>query len=198
MHILSLTKLQKKKLREMILYLFPTYKYVNISKNGIISLRKSFWWYILFMSKKVDITEMCLVMLPDKLSKIRTKPAYDSVFNTYSHMALNLIHLNKANTVVDFLYTTYVNLKYNIVKVYNTEHNLLPEKTIALFKCTNMVLSPLSNLYSKERLKKWKEAYTTITHPVLSRNTLNMWFKQEVKKQLNKIYELQLTLSYST
>jgi hypothetical protein len=51
MRILSPTKLQKKKLKRDTEFV-PKYKYVQINKNGIILLRKSFWWFLLLMADK--------------------------------------------------------------------------------------------------------------------------------------------------
>jgi len=199
MHTLNPTKLQKRKLKDMVLHLFPTYKYVNISYKGTISLRKSFWWYIFFMSKKVDLTELCLVMVPEKLEQLKTKSGkYSQVFSEYGHFALDMMQLGKPNKVIDYLYNSYVDIKFGIIRNYNYINNILPENKYSLFNTNAIVLSPLSPSFTKAKLKKWITAPSKLSHPKLKHNYLNLWFKDEVKKQLNKIYELQVTLSYST
>jgi hypothetical protein len=202
MRIISPTKLQKKKLKEMILNLFPKYKYVQINKNGIILLRKSFWWYLLLIADKVDITEMCAVSIPEKLEKLKSKThnedEYVSAYNPYSYAVLDLMH-HRMNVVIDYLYNEYVNIKYNIQRVYYTKNNLLPQTTYSLsqiltdkVKEHSLVLSRLSTLYVKSILKKWKDGVNVLNHPVLRRSYLNYWFNRNFKEELYRIYNIKI------
>jgi len=197
MRSLILTKLQKKKLKEVILYLFPKYKYVNINKDGIISLRKSFWWYIFNVSIKYDITEMCLVQIPERLEKLKSKSdEYENVFPIHSHIILDFFHLRKPDLVINYIYDAFIKAKYGIIKTYCITHNILPEKRYTLFSSEALVLSPLSPSYIKSQLSKWKNV-TSNQLPALRKNYLNMWFKKEIKEQLNMLYNIKMRIALS-
>lgn len=194
MQILSPNKLQKKKLKEMISSLLPKYKYVQISKDGIISLRKNIWWYLLLISKKVNITDMCLVYLPEQLAKL--DPTTETFINKYSQVGLGLMHLRN-NSVIDYLYDNYVDLKLRLKRNHYIENSLLPVGNKYLLTVTDIVPSVFSNIYAREKLKQWKDAVNKLTHPVLFRNYINLWFKKEVKETLNWIDNIQLNLRLS-
>jgi hypothetical protein len=207
MHILSPTILQKKKLKEIIPKLFPQYQYIRFGRNGMIFLSKSFWHWI-FKRTAIHITELCTVHIPERLEELDTritnyeeKASYKRVYNQYSHVVLDLLH-HRANTVIDYLYNEYTYIKYGIHKTYYTVNNVLPEKTYTLSEvlCTpvkkdSIVLSPLSNVYIKQALKRWKDGCFVLNHPILHREYLNMWFRREVKQQLKQIYNIRIVIS---
>lgn len=195
MHIISPTILQKKKLKEMILRLFPEYQYVKFGSNGLISLSKSFWYFI-FKRETVHISELCTVYIPERLEKLENKTKM-RVYNIHSHIVLDLLHY-KANGVIDYLYDEYINIKYRIHKICYTKSNILPEKSYSLStillgeKKDSLVLSRLSNVHIKEALKHWKDAVFVLNHPVLRSKILDLWFNSEIKKELRRIYNVRI------
>lgn len=205
MHILSPTKLQKKKLKEMIQKLFPEYQYVRFGPSGLIFLSKSFW-YCLFKRDILHITEICTVHIPERLEKLKYRTietfgndtSYHRAFNEYSHMVLDLLHL-RANKVIDYLYDEFINVKYGIQKTYYTRNNLQPKKPYVLSevlfnsKKDSIVLSHLSNVHIKEALKRWKNAVFVLNHPVLRSKTLDLWFRSEIKEELRRIFNIRIT-----
>jgi hypothetical protein len=206
MTIISPTLLQKKKLKDMIPKLFPEYQYVKFGPMGIILLSKSFWSFIFRKRTTIHITELCTVLIPERLEKLdhRTSDGeiipYQRIYNKYSHIVLDLLH-HRASNVIDYLYDEYTYIKYNIHKTYYIANNTLPQTTYTLSelltnptKKDGIVLSRLSNAYIKEALKRWKNA-PVLNHPVLYRDFLNMWFRSEIKQQLNRIYNIRIAVS---
>ena len=199
MHILSPTALQKKKLKEMTLRLFPEYGYLKYCSHGVISLSKSFW-HSLFKRTYIHITELCTVHIPERLVELENKtaqeyennPPYQRAYNKYSHIVLDLLHL-RASKVIDYLYDEYTNVKYGIHKVYYVKNNILPQKSYSLSEALftkrsdSIVLSRLSNVHIKEALKHWKDTVFVLNHPALLSQTLDMWFREEIKEQLRRI-----------
>jgi len=209
MQLITPSKLQQKKLKEMILKLFPEYGYVTFNHLGIVFLSKSFWWNLFSLRKSVHITELCTVYIPERLEKIdlQTKinngndTPYKQLYNKYSYIVLDLLH-NRANNIIDYLYDEYTFIKYGIHKVYHTEHHTLPEFSHTLsevlsnpIKKDGIVLSQLSNVYIKQALKRWKNATSVLNHPVLYRNFLNMFFREEVKKITRQFYDINIALN---
>lgn len=208
MQILSPTVLQKRKLKEMIQKLFPQYQFVRFGPCGIIFLSRSFW-HVLFKHKTIHITELCTVHIPERLEKLDTRTIidegdfipYQRVYNKYSHIVLDLLH-HRANNIIDYLYDEYTYIKYGIHKKYHTIHNTLPATTYTLseilsnpIKKDSLVLSPLSNTYIKQALKRWKDVPFVLNHPVLRSKYLDMWFRKEVKQQLKQIYNIRIVIS---
>ena len=199
MHILSPTPLQKKKLKEMILRLFPEYGYIKFKPHGLISLSKSFW-HSLFKRNMVHITELCTVYIPERLEKLESRTIeeldgrvhYQRVYNIRSHTVLDLLH-HRANGIIDYLYNEYAYIKYGIHKAYYTQTNLLPEKSYKLSevllgeKKDSIVLSHLSNAHIQQALKHWKNVVSALNHPALLSKTLDMWFRPEIKEELRRI-----------
>jgi hypothetical protein len=199
MHILSPTPLQKKKLEEMIVKLFPEWKYVRFKRHGLISLSKSFW-YSLFKRNIVHITELCTVYIPERLEKLESRTIeeldgrvhYQRVYNIRSHTVLDLLH-HRANGIIDYLYNEYTYVKYGIHKAYYTQTNLLPEKSYKLSEILfgrkegSVVLFHFSNAYIQQALKHWKNVVSALNHPVLLSKTLDMWFRPEIKEELRRI-----------
>ena len=208
MHILSPTKLQKKKLKEMIPKLFPQYQFVRFGPCGVIFLSKSFW-HSLFSHTTIHITELCTVLIPERLEKLDNRITddedlfvpYQRVYNKYSHVVLDLLH-HRANNIIDYLYDEHTYIKYGIQKKYNTAFNIIPESTITLSqivlqpaKKDSIALSPLSPSYIKQALKTWTDAPTVLNHPILRSKVLDMWFRSEIKQQINQIYNLRIVFT---
>jgi len=208
MRIISPTRLQKKKLIEMISKLFPEYKFTRIARNGIVSMSKSFWHLLFIRPKKAHISEICTVLIPERLDKLYYKtfedsdtPIYHRVYNKYSHLVLELLH-HRDKSVIDYLYDEYSHIKYGIRKTYFVKHNVLPEITYTLaeilsnpVKKDGIVLSRLSNFHVKQTLKYWKDFSSTFKHPKLWSKYLNLWFKPEVKEQIRQYYQLRISIA---
>lgn len=192
----------------MILKLFPQYRFVRFGPCGIIFLSRSFWQF-LFKRQSIHVTEMCTVFIPERLEKLDSRIIldeegtlpYQRMYNKYSHIVLDLLH-HRANNIIDYLYDEYTYIKYGIHKKYNIIHNTLPATTYTLsevLSCStkkdSLVLSPSSNAYIKQALKRWKEGPFVLNHPVLRSNYLNMWFRQEVKQRLREIYNIRIVIS---
>jgi hypothetical protein len=211
MRIISPTKLQKKKLREMMLKLFPRYRLVRVANDGIVSLYKSIWSILFFAPEKAHITELCTVQIPERLQELYYKkfkdndtPAYEEVYNRYSHVILELLH-HRSKDIIDYLYNEFVNVKYGIRRNYYSANKTLPEITFTLseilrnpVKKDGIVLSRLSNAYVRESLKQWKKSVFVFNNPKILSNYLNLWFKKEVKdkiKQLVPEYHIQIQVA---
>lgn len=204
MSLISPNKLQKKKLKEIILKLFPQYQFVRFGPKGILFLSKSFW-HFLFKRELIHITEMCTVLIPERLEKLDSRKLsdetvfpYQRVYNKYSHIVLDLLH-HRANNIIDYLYDEYTFMKYNIQTEFYEVNNVLPVATYSLsnvihnyIKKDSIVLHSISNAHLKQMLKRWTEVPFVLNHPVLRSNYLNMWFKQEIKQQLNQIYNIRI------
>jgi len=210
MQILSPTYIQIKKLKEMILKLLPEYKYVSFEGHGLIFLSKSFWHDIFRIKRKcIHITELCTVYLPEKLERLDSRTnvengkalPYQRIYNKYSHIVLDLLH-HRANTVIDYLYDEYTDIKYGIHRNYYTANNILPEKSYTLseilsnpIKKDGIVLSHLSNAYIKQALRRWKNASFVLNHPKLKSKYLDLWFNKEVKEQIRQIYNINIAFA---
>lgn len=190
----------------MIPKLFPEYQYVKFGPMGIILLSKSFWSFIFSTYTSIHITELCTVLIPERLEKLDTRTSdgeitsYQRIYNKYSHIVLDLLH-HRTNNVIDYLYDEYTYIKYGIHKQYYTVNNVLPQPTYTLsellvnpVKKDSIVLSRLSNAYIKEALKRWKSA-PVLNHPILYRDFLNMWFRSEIKQELNRICNMRISIS---
>lgn len=209
MRIISPTKLQKKKLMEMILKLFPVYGYIHIFKNGNISMSKSFWHYIFFphKTKRSNVSEMCTLLIPERLQETYDKTfkddnvaIYNRAYNIYSHSVIELLH-KRSSTVIDYLHTEYYHIKYKIQKVYCAENNILPETSYSMrellltpLKRNSLVLSRLSNTYIKQTLKYWINQNSNFNHPKMLSNYLNLWFNKEIKEKLEQYYKINISI----
>lgn len=210
MRILSPTVLQKKKLKEMILKLFPQYQYVKFGPCGLIFLSKSFWHFYFVKKETIHITELCSVHIPERLQELYVKTfedneviPYQRVFNQYSQMVLHMLHY-RTNKVIDYLYDEYVHIKYGLHRNYYVKNNILPEQTYTLseilkdpVKKDGIVLSNFSTVQVKKTLKHWKDALFVLNHPKLRQNYLNMWFRKEIKEKLNEIYNYRIRIAIS-
>lgn len=209
MRLLSPTKLQKKKLKEMIPKLFPKYRYVRFGSNGIVFLSKSIWHIIFCASTKVHITELCTVYIPERLNELKNKSnsiesegfIYKKAYNEYSHIVLDLLH-HRVNSIIDYLYDEYTYIKYGLNKTYCIVNNVLPEVTYTLseilqnpVKKDSIVLSRLSNTYSKQALKGWIKSSLVLNHPILRSKFLDLWFKKEIKEKLREIYNIRIAFT---
>lgn len=192
----------------MIRKLFPQYQHIVFGPFGIIFLSKSFW-HSIFSRKSIHITELCTVSIPERLAVLDSKTRindgdfkpYQRAYNKYSHIVLDLLH-HRATNIIDYLYDEYTYLKYGIQKNYYITNNILPETTYTLseilaspVKKDSIVLSPLSNVYIKQALKRWKDASFVLNHPKLHSKYLDTWFRREVKQQLNKVYNIRIIVS---
>jgi len=201
MQLITLTKLQKKKLKEMVVKLFPEFQYVRFKQHGLISLSKSFW-HSLFYSDTVHITELCTVRIPEKLEELDLRMkgdnAYHRAYNQYSHIVLDLLH-HRASKIVDYLYDEYIHIKYNIRKVYYNTNGILPKPAYKLSqfflprKNDSVVLSRLSDVHIKEALRRWTNVTSVLNHPVLQVKRLNLWFKREIKEELGRILDIRIS-----
>jgi hypothetical protein len=206
MQLLLPTTLQRKKLTEIIKKIFPQYQFVRFGPCGLIFVSKSFW-HSLFKREVIHITELCTVLIPERLEELdtRTTPSgeafpYQRVYNKYSHVVLDLLH-HRANSIIDYLYDEYIYVKYNIHKNYYTINDVLPERTYSLseillpVKPDSIALSHLSSDNIKQALKRWSNISSVLNHPVLKKDVLNMWFKREIKDQLQQIYDIRIVFS---
>lgn len=207
MRIISPTKLQVKKLKEMIFKLFPEYSFIWVRKNTI-SLSKSFWHFIIGKVERTSVAEMCTVYIPERLDKLYYKTfkdndeiVYHRAYNGYSHEVLELLH-HRSKSVIDYLYDEYCHVKYGLRRIVYTKRNMLPEITYTLkeilsnpIKKDALVLSSLSNVYARQSLKYWKDTCTTLVHPKLLSNYLNLWFKKEIKEKLQEFYQLKISVA---
>ena len=199
MRIITPTKLQKKKLKEMILKLFPQYTFIRIADNGIISLSKSFWHFIFMVNKKVHVSELCTVYIPERLDELYCTTFENGKFHvSYSNVVMELLH-HRSKSVIDYLYDEFIGIKHGIHKAYYTERQIVPETMYSLSemifssrKYGEIVLSRLSNVQVKQSLKHWKDSLFVLNHPKLASNRLNLWFKKEFKKELRQIYLIQV------
>gem|GEM_PF-5083250 len=153
------------------------------------------------MADKVDMTEMCIVNIPEKLEKFKSKTRegeYEFAYNPYSYAVLDLMH-HRTNVVIDYLYNEYINIKYNIQRIYYVKNDLLPQTTYSLsqiltdkVKEHSLVLSRLSTLYVKSILKQWKDSVNVLNHPVLRKSYLNYWFNRNFKEELYRICNIRI------
>ena len=182
-----------------MLKLFPEYKYVFVGKDGMVSLSKSLLHLIFIIFDRVHLTELCLVQIPERLEMLRIKvfkendtPVYENVYNSYSHIVLEMLH-HRSRSIIDYLHDQYWYIKYGINKNYNTVHNILPEyaKSVSTIlsrkvKTDSIVLSRLSNAHVKQSLLHWKRSLFVFDHPKLLSNTLSMWLRNEVREHLRQ------------
>lgn len=199
MRIITPTRLQKKKLKEMVLQLFPQYVFVHIASNGIISLSKSFWHFIFMVNKKVHVSELCTVYIPERLNELYcTTFEYNRFRVNYSSVVMELLH-HRSKSVIDYLYDEFIGIKHGISKSYYSKIESVPKPTYALSemifssrKYGEIVLSRLSSVQVKQSLKHWKDSLFILDHPKLVSQRLNLWFRKEFKEELRQIYTIQV------
>jgi len=207
MRLIVPSKLQLKKLKEIVLKLFIEYKYVFISHTGTISLYKSFWHLLILTNKKVNITDMCVIYIPERLGQLKDKTfgdkdlIYQEPYNEYSHNIIELMY-RRSSLIIDYLYDEYILIKHKIRKVYCVKPVIVPTKLYVLppilFGCINhycLMLSALSRACVKQSIKYWKEAPFVFNHAKILSNYLNLWFKREVKERLEQYYQLQVSIA---
>jgi hypothetical protein len=206
MKILSTTSLQRKKLKEMISKVFPNYKYVRISPKGKISLSRSFWYMLFGAFKTIDITEMCMVLIPEQLDKLymatfegEQNGAYERVYNQYSHIVLDLIH-HRSKSIIDYLYDEYVHIKYGLKKNYYYKANVLQESTETLkvllanpVREQAIVLSRLSTISNKIYIERWMKSLFILNHPKLYSSYLDLWLRKYFKEQIRDAYSIRIS-----
>lgn len=183
----------------MILKLFPQYMFIHIANNGIISLSKSFWHFIFMVNKKVHVSELCTVYIPEKLDELYYITFENDKFHiSYSNVVMELLH-HRSKSIIDYLYDEFIGIKHRIRKTYYTKKEIVPEATYSLSemifssrKYGEIVLSRLSNVQVKQSLKRWKDSLFVLDHPKLASQRLNLWFKKEFKEELRQIYSIRV------
>ena len=209
MRLISPTRLQKAKLKEMVLKLYPDYRVVIISDKGIISLYKSIWHFILQVKKTVYVSDMCIVHIPEKLEELNSNvfeegglPVYNRVYHNYSHIVLELLHRRDSN-IIDYLYNEFAYIKHGIMRTYYVNTQKKPEPVFSLsemlhnpsIKYGDMIFSRLSSLHAKQSLKHWKDSLFVLHHPKLLSKTLNLWFRKELKQEIGRCLQLEIKLN---
>jgi hypothetical protein len=207
MRIIQPTILQQRKLREMILKLFPDYGYVKIKNDGIIFLSKSFWHFILHIRVVTHISDMCTVTIPEKLHELYTvtfddadTQASDYVINKYSHTVIELLH-RRSKGVIDYLYDEFTDIRFGIQKTYYTNRKVLPEVSYTLAeilskpKTDSIMLHRLSHAYACKAIKQLRDLPRIFNHPKLLSQFLNMWFNPEVKEKLKQYYKVRISVT---
>lgn len=155
----NISILHKRKMVDMIKALLPKVKRVKFKKDGIVSIRTG-----LFRGYKIHISELCVSVLPIKLKDLRLileDKAYDSVYNTYSFMVANMLNNNNdASSIIDYLYSEYSLIKYNIKRVNNTNVIEIPAQVESIKVEVRYlpVISPISNKYTRRNFKFLKDS----------------------------------------
>lgn len=140
--------LHKRKLIDMIKGLYPKAKSVWITKSGMVYIRKGFMSWI-----RIHVSELYLSVLPVKLKQLSlvvNDKAYDSVYNPYSYVIVDMLNSGASpNDIVDYLYKQYSLLKYNIQR--STILNPIEIPAVAVSIPTNNstlpVVSPISTVF---------------------------------------------------
>lgn len=206
MKILSTTSIQRTKLKEIILKVFPNNKFVKISPKGKIFLSRSIWFMFFGAYKTIDITEMCMVLIPEQLDKLYMATfegeqlgTYQRVYNQYSHIVLDLMH-HRSKSVIDYLYDEFVHIKYGLKKNYCYKANILQEQTETLkaiianpVKETAIALSSLSTISNKVYLERWMKSLFVLNHPKLYSSYLDMWLRKYFKDQIKHAYSIVIS-----
>lgn len=156
--------------------------------------------------KTIDITEMCMVLIPEQLDKLymatfegEQECAYERAYNQYSHIVLDLMH-HRSKSIIDYLYDEFVHIKYGLKKNYYYKASILPEMTETLkiqlanpVKENAIVLSRLSTISNRIYLERWMKSLFVLNHPKLYSSYLDLWLRKYFKEQIRDTYSIRVS-----
>lgn len=145
MNIIRVTSLTKKRIKQMMGDLFPEYSYIRVRRNGMVILKKK-WWYL----KKIttNVTNLLIDTIPRKLSEACKRKGfgdtYDRIFSNDIYVFLQLRSYKKNVDLVDYMWQKY-NVLYREVPILSVTVNT------AMIENPNTryipMISPVSCLY---------------------------------------------------
>jgi len=197
----NISVLQKKKLVDMIKGLIPKVKSVRFKRDGVVSIRTGFLRYT-----RLHISEICLTIIPIKINTLRLNledSVYDPVYNKYLFIVANILNNNgKANDVIDYLYSEYSLLKYNIKRIDISTTVEIPEQAESVKVEVRYlpVISPLSPRFINHKISNLskfispgKDSYLLYIKRLLSNITNKYRYKSRKKKtQLRMLLQVNL------
>ena len=198
----NISILQKRKIIDMIKALLPKVKRVRFKRDGIISVKTG-----LFRGYKIHLSELCVSILPIKLKELKLileDKAYDSVYNQYSFMIANMLNTNSdADAIIDYLYSEYSLIKYNIKRVNISNTIEIPEQVESVtVEIRHLpVISHISNKYTRRNFKflldtlhPRKQTFNSFVQDLIFKIKSQFWNKRPKKKhnQLRMLLQVNL------
>jgi len=154
MNIIKVTKLVKRRTKNMLAELMPEYNYVRIRNSGLIVLKEN-WWSCKRII--VNITDLYIDIFPKELAENCKRKGYgdtyERIFSNDIYIMLQLKSYKKDVNIADYMWNKFntlyrevpiFNITTNVVILENSENRYIP------------ILSPVSSRYIPgiERLLK--------------------------------------------
>lgn len=111
MRLIKITPIIKIRVKEMILDLFPEYKYVKVKKTGLVSLKKNRWS---LRRETLSLTDLAISVIPKRIAK-RAKEdnkgnEYLNVFNSYISSMVYMSIYDCHFDIIEYIWNKYVEL----------------------------------------------------------------------------------------
>lgn len=145
MNLIKVTRLVKRRVKDMIVSLMPEYGYVRVTNRGLVILKKN-WWS--FKKTIINITDLFIDVFPKKLAESCKRKGYgdtyERIFSNDLYVMMQLKSYKKDVDLVEYIWEKF-NRLHREVPVIN-----ITVEDIALQSPSNIylpVLSPVSSYY---------------------------------------------------
>lgn len=145
MKLIKVTPLVKRRVKVLVADLIPEFKYVRISNQGLIVLKKN-WWS--FKRTIVNITDLFIDILPKKLSDSCKRKGYgdtyERIFSNDIYIMMQLKSYKKEVDLVEYIWNKYNVLHREVPVLKTTTEVIVLEDPKYLYL---PVLSPVSSFF---------------------------------------------------
>lgn len=145
MNLIKVTRLTKRRVKDMIVGLMPEFGYVRVTNRGLVILKKN-WWS--FQKTIVNITDLFIDIFPKKLAESCKRKGYgdtyERIFSNDLYVMMQLKSYKKDVDLVEYIWEKF-NRLHREVHVVHTVVDM-----VALESSSNIylpVLSPVSSYY---------------------------------------------------
>lgn len=161
MNLIKITRLTKRRVKDMIVDLMPEYGYIRVTNRGLVILKTN-WWS--FRKTIINITDLFIDVLPKKLADSCKRKGYgdtyERMFSEDLYVMMQLKSYKKDIDIVEYIWEKFNRLHREVPIVTTLVKELYLESSSSLYL---PVLSPTSSYYLPEieiLLKKRKKKGT--------------------------------------
>ena len=108
MRLIQITPTVKRRVRQMILGLFPDVGYVRVTNRGLVILKSQRWT---FRREIVPITDLCIYEIPKRIAEKATKKGlgegHIEIFNQHLTTLMQLKYYSDKFDLLEYVYTQY-------------------------------------------------------------------------------------------
>lgn len=145
MNLIKVTRLTKRRVKDMIVGLMPEYGYVRVTNRGLVILKKN-WWS--FKKTIVNITDLFIDIFPNKLAESCKRKGYgdtyERVFSNDLYVMMQLKSYKKDVDIVEYIWEKFNRLHREVHVVHITLDAIALENPSNLYL---PVLSPISSYF---------------------------------------------------